>query len=190
MLARSDFINSIELSPNNPIAYNNLAVVYQYLGNFEESKKCLLESLKLKPTDPNILNNLGLLQLNAYELEDAANSFRKSLNIKNNPIVRSNLAFCLFELDDIDLAISEWERSLEELELQVSDWDGLDAMAGLAVVLYQKGFRDAAIKQYKQVLDAEPGYEDPTLLAQRYFWPKKIRKSAIQLLSILNTGKD
>jgi tetratricopeptide (TPR) repeat protein len=166
-------------------AYNNLAIAYLHLGQLDDARSYLEKSLDFTPHNPDILSNYALIQLCLGSYQDAADKFEKALAYGDNPITRSNLAFCLFELGKTKAAVDEWEKCLDMLDAWNKSapmpWDGLDARAGLAVGYFAVGDIDAARNLYEQVLTRNPDYSDSMLLETQFLWPPKARSKASEL---------
>ena len=92
-LSLTAFENAIKINSKDSISYNNIAIVYLYLSDFKKSKRFFREGLRISPNNPDILSNSALLNLIEGKYDLAAKDYQKALDIKDNPIARSNLAF-------------------------------------------------------------------------------------------------
>lgn len=166
--------------------FNNLFLACLKAGRPEDAKKYLEKSLAIAPENTGILSNYALFRMSRGDFEKAMDSYRTILATDDNPIARSNLAFCLFELGRVPEAVAEWEHSLDSLDAwnrqSAIQWQGLDASAGLAVGYYTIGQIEKSESLYRHVISQNSDYRDPESLSSSYFWPEKIKTKAGELI--------
>jgi protein O-GlcNAc transferase len=122
------FRMSIEQNGRNALAYSNLGVTYQYLGDFAAALGCYESSLKLNPRDATTYFNIGKVNQELGRTMDAIRSFEHSVRIKPD----------YFEayatLGGAFTPLRDWERSSsllrDALKLQP------DSVEGLYLLLY------------------------------------------------------
>ncbi len=73
----------------------------------------LLTQLKQKPDDPEILAQVGNVYYDAQVFDQAIGYYKKSLAVKENPNVRTDMGTAEFYLGDSDSAIAEFQRVLK-----------------------------------------------------------------------------
>lgn len=73
--ARDAFLQSIECGSTEPDTLNELAICYMELGEYAESKKCLVEALSLEPENTKYMSNLGSLALKQGNIQEARKFF-------------------------------------------------------------------------------------------------------------------
>ncbi|MEE0132698.1 MAG: tetratricopeptide repeat protein [Treponema sp.] len=73
--ARDAFLQSIECGSTEPDTLNELAICYMELGEYTESKKCLVEALSLEPENTKYMSNLGYLALKQGNPQEARKFF-------------------------------------------------------------------------------------------------------------------
>ena len=73
--ARDAFLQSIECGSTEPDTLNELAICYMELGEYTESKKCLIEALSLEPENTKYMSNLGYLALKQGNPQEARKFF-------------------------------------------------------------------------------------------------------------------
>lgn len=73
--ARDAFLQSIECGSTEPDTLNELAICYMELGEYAESKKCLVEALSLEPENTKYMSNLGYLALKQGNPQEARKFF-------------------------------------------------------------------------------------------------------------------
>jgi len=73
--ARDAFLQSIECGSTEPDTLNELAICYMELGEFDESRRCLVEALSLEPENTKYMSNLGYLSLKQGNSQEARRYF-------------------------------------------------------------------------------------------------------------------
>ncbi len=73
--ARDAFLQSIECGSTEPDTLNELAICYMELGEYAESKKCLVQALSLEPENTKYMSNLGYLALKQGNPQEARKFF-------------------------------------------------------------------------------------------------------------------
>lgn len=73
--ARDAFLQSIECGSTEPDTLNELAICYMELGEFAESRRCLVEALSLEPENTKYMSNLGYLSLKQGNPQEARRYF-------------------------------------------------------------------------------------------------------------------
>ncbi|OZI62451.1 tetratricopeptide repeat-containing sulfotransferase family protein [Bordetella genomosp. 11] len=89
------------LAPELPTAWNNLGIVLQECGRYDESATCLERVVAILPDSPEAHNNLGNTYKRAGRLADARAEYGKALAL--HPAyaeAHSNLAFLLSDLGE------------------------------------------------------------------------------------------
>ena len=93
--AKSYFLLSLKLQPNNINALNMLGNAYEKLGNSNKAKNFYDEALKLKPNNKMTLNNLAALSFYNGDLLTAEKSYLEAIEkTRNNYEAMYNLAQC------------------------------------------------------------------------------------------------
>lgn len=87
--AVSEAIRATTLSPKNPNLERALANIYIRLSGLDErylfkAKDAILRTLKLAPTDAKLMYNLGLITARVGKNDEAINTFRKTIIMKEN----------------------------------------------------------------------------------------------------------
>ena len=119
---------SIDRNGHNALAYSNLGVTYQYLGDFAAALACYESSLKLNPKDSTTYFNIGKVNQELGRTMDAIRAFEHSVRIKPD----------YFEayatLGGAFTPLRDWQRSASllrhALKLQP------DSVEGLYLLLY------------------------------------------------------
>ncbi len=119
---------SIQHNGRNALAYSNLGVTYQYLGDFAAALSCYQSSLKLNPKDATTYFNVGKVNQELGRTMDAIRSFEQAVTLKPD----------YFEayatLGGAYTPLRNWEKSIhlltDALKLQP------DSVEGLYLLLY------------------------------------------------------
>ena len=112
-IAKDYFLKCIKIDQNNKSALNNLAFLYQKIGQNNDSLE-IIENLLFKyPNDKNLLNNAGniLIDLNRYV--EAIKYIKKAIKIDSkNSSFFSNLGRALFFSEKYTLSEKAIKKSL------------------------------------------------------------------------------
>jgi type IV pilus biogenesis/stability protein PilW len=103
----------IELEPNYVEAYNNLAIVYQEMGDWEKARSTYQKSVEINPQYGKAHNNLGILLYLQERYEESIEAFQKALAV--NPLNMEsyiNLGILFKKQGQIDKAIDSYQRAL------------------------------------------------------------------------------
>ena len=80
-LAVDTYKRAIELQPNFPDAYCNLANALKEQGKVEESEECYNTALTLCPSHADSLNNLANIKREQGKIEDSIGLYMKALQV-------------------------------------------------------------------------------------------------------------
>ena len=73
----------------------------------------LLMQLQLSPNDPQLLAELGNIYYDTQNYQDAIAYYKRSLALKEDPNVRTDMGTSFFYLGDSDTALAEFDRALK-----------------------------------------------------------------------------
>ncbi len=112
-LAQKLFVWVTRARPQDPEAWNNLALIYRDTGQAKESLQAYEAALTLQPDDPQVMNDLAVILHYYLETEDA-----RAAELYRKAIVRAEemLAGELEERDRIETALRDAKRNLGKLE--------------------------------------------------------------------------
>ncbi len=82
----------LQENPNDVETLLNLAQHFTHLEEWEKAENFTLRAQMAEPNNATVLHVLGLVQHNQGRNQEAAESLEKSLNAKENPMVRYSLA--------------------------------------------------------------------------------------------------
>ncbi len=113
----------------------------------------LLAELKAKPNDPVVLAKLGNIYFVTRNFKEASSYFQRSVDIKDDATLRTELGRAYFYAGRSDDAIAQFEKSLK------SDPGNANALFNLGMVKWQSKFDvDGAISAWQQLLKAHPDH--------------------------------
>lgn len=138
----------LEECPENAELYNNIALCYANLGDYEKAEKNYLKAQELNPKLPQVYINLADIY---YRNKDMANGIglitTGICEIPDNMVLRHYLARFYMEDAKLDLAIDELETILEVQP------DNYDVYYDLAKVHFELGNYACAIENFENVLE-------------------------------------
>jgi tetratricopeptide (TPR) repeat protein len=112
---------AVAMDPKLPGAWNNLGIILQEAGKFDESRLCLERVLALQPQNAEAYNNLGNTCKRLGLLDEAEQHWQRALALKPNYAEpHSNLANLLAGKTLFDSAAEHARRAIE-LKPQLAD---------------------------------------------------------------------
>ena len=113
----------------------------------------LLAELKSKPDDPVLLAKVGNIYYVTKDFKQACTFFQRSLEIKDDATLRTELGRAYFYSGDAEGALAEFEKVLK------SDPDNANAMFNVGMVKWQSKFDvDGAIAAWQEILKKHPNH--------------------------------
>lgn len=113
----------------------------------------LLAQLKSTPNDPQLLAKLGYIYYATRNFREASGYFRRSVDLKDDVVVRTELGRAYYYAGDPAQALAEFERVLK------SDPDNVNALFNQGMVKWQSQFDvDGAIAAWQQILKKNPNH--------------------------------
>jgi tetratricopeptide (TPR) repeat protein len=167
--AAKEFEKAIDLDPNDPRAYSNLAFSYAQLGKREEALAMFEKAATIAPNDATARKNLAAVYMDlgkAYfkqeNYPDALKFYEKALELGSDSVtVMFQLGNCYFQTATAEtstaLAMPGFEKagSFYERVLRKSP-DDLDAMTNLGMVKLALDQVNEAIQLLSNVVKKEP----------------------------------
>jgi predicted O-linked N-acetylglucosamine transferase (SPINDLY family) len=147
-----DYIGrAIALRPDFAPFHNNLGLVNQILGRFDEAEACYRQAARLRPDYAVAHGNLGTVLIEQGRLSEAVASCEEALRLRpDSPDTLTFLGTALRKQGRLDEAVRYYRRALE---LQS---DRADALDGLANALKDEGQLDEAVACYRKALALKP----------------------------------
>jgi len=142
------------LDPNIPDAYNNLGVVFDRLGDFENALRSFKRSIAILPDDIDTYINLGNALRKQGKLDEAMSYFHHALEIEpNSEEIYMSLGNVYMHQGKLSKAIKAYEKAIENKP------NFAEAYYYLATVLFQNENLIDAITACGNALKINPNYE-------------------------------
>ncbi|MFQ5640291.1 MAG: tetratricopeptide repeat protein [bacterium] len=113
--ARQEYEFILDLDPEEKLAYNHLAYIHAFRGDFRTALKYLDKYEKIAPDEPNPHDSRGEILMMAGRMKEAAKAFKKALGRRpdfDNSIRK--LCDVYSELDDLHQALLYFDKQLSE----------------------------------------------------------------------------
>lgn len=111
----------------------------------------LLAQLKTNPNDPQLLASIGNIYYDTQTYPDAIGYYKKSLDVRDDPNVRTDMATAYYYAGDADTALAEFSRTLK------SHPNFENALFNTGMVKFQAKLDfDGAVAAWEQMLKAYP----------------------------------
>jgi len=106
--------DTLAKNPNCWIAHNNLGLMLQSTGKYEEAQNHYLQSLQIQPDNAEAHNNMGAILGIQDKLDAAIIHLRKSLELQPDfPTAHSNLGLALAKKKEYEEAIWHFREALK-----------------------------------------------------------------------------
>lgn len=148
MEAHSLLRTALTQQPDDPQLLNEIALVCEKLGRFDEMEQSLRQVIAVRPSDPQAYNALGYsLADRNVRLGEARALIEKAVNLApRDPFIRDSLGWVAFRQGRISEAIDLLESAFKARP-------DAEIAAHLGEVLWQAGRQDEARKIWRQGMD-------------------------------------
>ncbi len=190
-LAIERFKAVLELKPDMAEAHMNLGFSYRMRGDVENQTHHFEEAARLEPDMPDVHHNLGLAYSDARMYSQAADEFRKAIEIKPSKDSYFSLGMALLRANNYADAAVQFEKSLElspnwfeahtnlgtcymkldrpddalkQFEKALQLRGSAEAQYNLGAVYVNMGKYDEAIKLFQKTLEIYPGHKQARAL--------------------------
>lgn len=117
-LAIDTYRRAIELQPNFPDAYCNLANALKEKGQVVEAEECYNTALRLCPTHADSLNNLANIKREQGYIEEATRLYLKALEVfPEFAAAHSNLASVLQQQGKLNEALMHYKEAIRQVSV-------------------------------------------------------------------------
>lgn len=148
------FHSVLETEPDNADVYNNLAVAYSCIADFEHAETYFIKALELDSQLAQSYINLSDLYYKMGDLASAVGTLQRgSYELQDNLTIAHLLARVY--IDD-----QRWDDAIEELERVLDgEPENYDAYYDLGHVCFELGDYGAAISNFETVVEYKPDSE-------------------------------
>ncbi|MEI8067725.1 MAG: tetratricopeptide repeat protein [Candidatus Shapirobacteria bacterium] len=146
------WVNTCQVSPNSHNAWNNIGDDYDKLKQYDNSVKGFTQSTVVKPDYADAYHNRANIFYKTGRLDLARDSYQTAL--KFSP----GLVQTYYSLVQIDLTEKKYDLALQDATKAVQIQPSLQSYYILAVVNYQVGKKDEAIKILQQIVNTAPQF--------------------------------
>ena len=141
------FSSVLETCQDNAELYNNIALCYANLGDYEKAEKHYLKAQHLNPKLPQVYINLADIYYRKKDMGSGIELVSRGLSeIPDNLVLRHYLARFYMEDARLDLAIDELEYILDRQP------ENYDVYYDLGRVHFELGNYECAIENFENVL--------------------------------------
>ena len=148
------FSSVLETEPDNADVYNNMAVAYSCVGDFEHAEIYYTKALDLDPQLAQAYINLSDLYFKAGDVASALGTLQKgSYELEDNLTIAHLLARVYIEDQRWEDAIVELERVLD------GEPENYDAYYDLGHVCFELGDYEGAISNFENVIEYQENNE-------------------------------
>ena len=146
------FNNVLQVNPVHLPSLIGLAEVFIDLSKLDLAISTLGRAVNIAPDDPFIYVLLGNAYKENKQLSEAASSFKRAISLEpENTLIRLNLGLACLQFSDNKCAIDHLNKVVLVYPNE------LQAISALGAAYHGSGDYESAEKQYKYVLDYEPG---------------------------------
>jgi Flp pilus assembly protein TadD len=154
---------AVQISPLDYLAHNNIGVVYERMGQYEQSEYHYRTSLALKPDYRNPRANLGTLSARKGDFERGINILSSLVaEYPGDPTLHYKLAYAFDKAGKLDEAIRELERSIKLAPHSIGFYEKLGRLylnklndREKALYFFRKGVEMAPLSKRREKLEAE-----------------------------------
>ncbi len=141
---------AIQVDPADENAYQNLALTYKELGNYQEAMKAQQASIAINPNRSDAQGVLGMLLVDTGQFEEAEKQFIKVLQLDpNNAVAWNNYGNALREIGRFEDAKKAYKESIRLSPKYAYP------LNGLATVLIREGKTRDALPYLEKAIDLD-----------------------------------
>jgi tetratricopeptide (TPR) repeat protein len=146
---------ALDVVPNNPRAYTNLAAAYGEMGQYNEALDACRQAMKLKPDCAEAYSNLGNIYVRLGKYEDVIKVCEKTIKLRPNfAEAYNNLGFAYGQLGRYEEAVAACSKAVR-LKPYLAE-----AHSNLGAAYNRLGCSIEAIEQCKEAIRLKPSYAD------------------------------
>jgi tetratricopeptide (TPR) repeat protein len=172
---------SYSLKQDNPSVLFSLGSAYIRTKEYPKAIEKIKEGLKIVPKEPTAIFDLGNAYFLSNRYDDAIEQYRIVTNLDEKFwAAANNIGLVEYERGNTDKAFMFWEQAINQAEK--TDDRAAEPKLAMAVVLYQSGQRDRALKLGEEALGIDPRYGKLDFLEEN-LWGTKLLNATEALLA-------
>jgi tetratricopeptide (TPR) repeat protein len=175
--ALEQFLNALEIYPDDPALHYDLALTYDMKGALDKTKYHLKEAIQLKPDYSDAYNYLGFVYFSEGKVNEAIKCYQKALDndlYLNAQDAHMNLGVAYLSLKDYHKAVLQLEEAIRLVPDFAAAYNNLGkAYEGLGQ--YSKARFD-----YEKAVEFNPQYADAYLNLGKLLYRTGDRKKAME----------
>jgi tetratricopeptide (TPR) repeat protein/predicted Ser/Thr protein kinase len=156
--AAVEYVKVLEYAPGSPSALTNLGAIYLVRQQYREAVVQFKRLLELKPDDI-AASNLGTAYFFLGDYGLAVEAYREAIELAPDRAThKRNLGDAYEALDDRDLAVTWWERALEDYDRAIEEASEAEralVRAERATTLLKVGRVDAAVAEVDKSVEQD-----------------------------------
>ncbi|MGB7581818.1 MAG: tetratricopeptide repeat protein [Sedimentisphaerales bacterium] len=148
------FSQTIEVTQNNYIAYNNLGVAYNSVGRYQDAIEAYKQTIRIEP-DQETYFNLGVAYGKLGRYQDEVEAYKQAIRIKPDyALAYINLGVAYNNLGRYQDAIETYKQVIRIKP------DYAEAYFNLGIAYGELGRQQDEIEAYKQAIRIKPDYAE------------------------------
>ena len=154
-IAKKLYNDVLKLNPNHLASLNNIADLFNTLGEYQRAINSYEKVIKIKPNYAITHNNLGIIFYKLQEFQKAKRYFKKAIEINPNLVdVYINLGAVFTVLKEDQKALNYFEKAIEINPKNVVAYNSLGN------IFYRGNDYNKAITFYEKAIKIDPKYLD------------------------------
>ena len=150
-IAKILYSDILKLNPDHLGSLNNLADLFNTLGEYQKAVSCYENIIKIDPKNVNTHYNLGVVFKELGELEKAKNCYERVIEIDpNHKLAHNNLGVIFKKLGELEKAKNCYERVIE------IDPTYKNAYYNQGNIMHALGQNQKAISYYQKAIKIDP----------------------------------
>jgi tetratricopeptide (TPR) repeat protein len=103
----------IRNTPDNANFYNNLAMTYNDLKEYDKAQEAIHKAIELKPEDMGFKGNLAFIFTQMGKHEEAVLIYDEVLKVEVNPLAYNNRGYAKLQLGKLEEALEDINTSIK-----------------------------------------------------------------------------
>ena len=176
---------ALEANPDNPVLLTELALAYEYSGNFPYALNSLKRALAINPTLFSAYLVLADIYIKQNQYEEAIKTLKKALvdfeaDAKDRIIAYNLIGYAYLQTGELEKAYGYLSKALELSSSYV------DARTNLGLYYLKKNDLNQAVEQFKTAINLNKNYIPAHYYLAYVLYMKNDRPKALKQLEQIN----